>query len=92
MKLKLIFVIDGLGISVEIALRLTSLVRTYDKSILIQVMTWCRQATILPWASVDQDLCRHMASLGHNEFKPLANMHILFNVLLFVLKKSIDIC
>ena len=34
-------------------------------NILVHVMVWCRQA----WASVDIDLCRHMASLGLNELK-----------------------
>ena len=34
---------------------------TDDKSTLVQVMAWCRQAT-------DPDLCHHMVSLGLNEF------------------------
>ena len=34
---------------------------TDDKSTLVQVMAWCRQA------NVDPDLCRQMASLGLNE-------------------------
>ena len=37
---------------------------TDDKTALVQVMAWCRQATY--WAKVDLDLCRHMASLSHN--------------------------
>ena len=32
-----------------------------DKSTLVQVMAWCRQA------KVDPGVCHHMASLGHNE-------------------------
>ena len=36
---------------------------TDDESALVQVMAWCRQAPVC----VDQDLCHHMASLGHNE-------------------------
>ena len=32
-------------------------------------MVWCRQATTITWANVDPDICRHMASLGHNELK-----------------------
>ena len=43
---------------------------TDDKSTLVQVMAWCRQATkqqAITWANVDLDLCRHMVSLGHNE-------------------------
>ena len=44
-KLNLIFVNDGWGISGEVPIRETSLVRTYDKPTLVQVMAWCRQAT-----------------------------------------------
>ena len=36
---------DGCDISSEIALRWTSLVLSDDKSTLVQVMAWCRQAT-----------------------------------------------
>ena len=32
-------------------------------------MAWRRQAKAITWANVDTDLCRHMASLCHNEFK-----------------------
>ena len=42
---KLTVVIDGWGISGGIALRWMSLDYTDDKSILVQVMAWCRQAT-----------------------------------------------
>ena len=42
---KLISVIDGWGISCGIGLRLMSLGLTDDKSTLVQVMAWCRQAT-----------------------------------------------
>ena len=42
---KLILVIDGCDISSEIALRWTSLDLSDDKSILVQVMAWCHQAT-----------------------------------------------
>ena len=45
--LKLIFVIDGLGTSREIALRWLSLKVTEDKSTLVQVKAWCRQAKAL---------------------------------------------
>ena len=38
---------------------------TDDKSTLVQVMAWCRQA--IAWTSVDQDLQCHMVSLGPNE-------------------------
>ena len=40
---------------------------TNEKSILVQVMAWCRQATSLTWASIEPDLCHHMASPDHNE-------------------------
>ena len=42
---KLNSVIDGWGISCEIAIRWMSLDLTDDKSRLVQVMAWCRQAT-----------------------------------------------
>ena len=41
---KLIFVTDGCDISSEIAVRLTSWDLSDDKSTLVQVMAWCRQA------------------------------------------------
>ena len=40
---------------------------TDDKSTMVQVMAWCRQAQAIAWANVDPDLCRHMVSLGPNE-------------------------
>ena len=43
--LKLILVIDGQGISCEIALRWMPLDLTDDKSTLIKVMAWCHQTT-----------------------------------------------
>ena len=42
---QIIPVIDGWGISCELALRWMSLNLTDDKSTLVQVMVWCRQAT-----------------------------------------------
>ena len=42
---QIISVIDGRVISCELALRWMSLDLTDDKSILVQVMAWCRQAT-----------------------------------------------
>ena len=42
---QIISVIDGWGISCELALRWMSLNITDDKSTLVQVMAWCRQAT-----------------------------------------------
>ena len=43
--LQIISVIDGWGISSELALRWMSLDLTDDKSTLVKVMAWCRQAT-----------------------------------------------
>ena len=40
---------------------------TDDKSTLVQVMAWCRQATSHYWANVDSVPCRLMVLLGHNE-------------------------
>ena len=59
--------IDGWGISNEVAIRWMSLDFTKDKSTLVQVMAWCRQQQAITWTSVDPDLCCHMASLGPNE-------------------------
>ena len=42
---QIISVIDGWGISCELALRWMSLNLTDDKSTLVQVMAWCQQAT-----------------------------------------------
>ena len=38
-----------------------------DKPTLAQLMAWCHQATSHYWANVGPDVCRHMASFGHNE-------------------------
>ena len=67
---KLIILIDFWGITCEIALRRISMDFIDDKSILIQVLAWCRQAVrqqAITWANVDPGLCRYMASLGYNE-------------------------
>ena len=37
---------------------------TDDKSTLVRVMAWCRQATTITWANVDSVPCRLMVSLG----------------------------
>ena len=42
---QIISVMDGWGISCELALKWMSLDLTNDKSTLVQVMAWCRQAT-----------------------------------------------
>ena len=40
---------------------------TDDKSTLVQVWLGAVRQQAITWAIVDPDLCRHMASLGHNE-------------------------
>ena len=40
---------------------------THEISILVQVMTWCRQAANHHPSQCCPNLCRLMASLGHNE-------------------------
>ena len=40
---------------------------TNEKSTLVQLMTWCRQAPSHYLGHVDPDLCCHMASPGHNK-------------------------
>ena len=37
-----------------------------DKSTLVQIRALCRQQHTITWANIDLDLCRHVASLGHN--------------------------
>ena len=79
---KLISVIDGRGISCEIAVSWLSLDHTDEKSTLVRVMAWCCQATShylnqCTWTSVDQDRWWHMASLGHNDIpSPNAKMMV----------------
>ena len=41
-----------------------------DKSTLVQVMAWCRQAARYYMSQFDPDLRRHMALQGHNERNP----------------------
>ena len=38
-----------------------------DKSTLVHVMARCSQTTAITWTSEDEDLGRHVASLGHNK-------------------------
>ena len=56
--------IDGWGISCEIALIWMSLDFTDDQSTLVQVMAWCNKP--LPEPMLTQ-MCCHKVSLGHNE-------------------------
>ena len=64
---KHISVIDGWGISCEIALIWMSLGFTDDQSTLFQVIAWCRQATSHYMSQCWPRSLRHMASLGHKE-------------------------
>ena len=58
---KHIFVIAGWGISCEITILWMSLDLTDDKSTLVQLMAWRRQATSHYLNNVDTDLCRRTA-------------------------------
>ena len=69
---KLILLIDGWSIHCEIVLRWLSQDLNYDKSTLVQVMDWCRQAASHYLSHVDPDLCLHMVSLNYNEFPPIS--------------------
>ena len=55
------------GTHCEIALMWMPQQLINEKSTLVQIMAWCHQATSHCQANVDPDLCRQMASLGHNE-------------------------
>ena len=61
---KWILVIDGWGISCEIALIWMSLDFTNDQSTLVQVMAWCRKANS---HYLNQCWPRSLSPLGHNE-------------------------
>ena len=54
--------------SCEIALSLMLQNAFEDKSALVQVMAWGH--LVIVWTNIDQDLCCHMASLGHNMWTP----------------------
>ena len=64
---KRILVIDDGGISCQLALIWMSLDFTDDQSTLVQVMLGAVRQQAITRANIDQDLCQHMASLGHNE-------------------------
>ena len=68
---KLILVIHDWDTSYDIALRWVSLYLTDDKSTLVQVMAGAIRQQAITWTNVDPDLCRHKASLGHNELTVL---------------------
>ena len=75
---KQILVIDGSGISCEIALIWMSLDFIDDQSTLVQVMAWCRQATSHYLSNVDPDLCRHMVSLAHDELTSCTSFECIY--------------
>ena len=61
----------GSCISDEIVFERMLLGFTDSKSTMVQIMAWCLYATSLYRAIVDQVLCRHMASLVHNELSEI---------------------
>ena len=64
---QLILVIDGWSICCKIVLKWMQMDHIDGKSTLVPVMAWCHQATSHYLSQLWPDLCRHMASLGHNE-------------------------
>ena len=64
---------ENIWILIEISLICVSKHLIGNKSALVQVITWCHQATnhkrAITSTSVDQHLCHLMASLGHDKFK-----------------------
>ena len=79
---KLIFVIDGWGVSYEIFLWRMSLELTDDKSTLVQVMALCRLATGQYLCQCWPSSFRHMPWLDHDEF-------LLFHVWVVWILKSL---
>ena len=81
MVVNLVLVIDGWSISCEITLRWLSLDLTDDKSSLVQIMTWCCQATRHYPNQCCSHVCHRIVSLGQNElisknnFTPLSRYH-----------------
>ena len=76
MIFKFILLIDASSTSCEIALSEMPQSPVDIMSTLVQVMAWCRQATShylnQCWPS---SMCRHMASLGHNELTHYISSH-----------------
>ena len=64
---KWILMIDGWGVSCEVALIWMSLDLTDDQSTLVQVMAWCRQATS---HYLSQCWLRSLSPYGDNELRP----------------------
>ena len=63
----------------EIVLRWIPLNTIDNRLTLAQIVAWCPRLHAVTWANIDQDLCHHMASLGHNE------------LMLWVLNKMVSI-
>ena len=66
-NLKLNFVVNGYGVSCEIASRWMSLELTYDESTLLRSKFGAIRQQAITWTNVDPDLRRHKASLHYNE-------------------------
>ena len=77
---QIISVIDGWGISCELAIRWMSINLNDEKSTLVQVMAWCRQATshYLSQCWPRSMSSRDVASSGHKELKVASsfNSHV----------------
>ena len=81
---QIIWVIDGWGISWEIALRWMSLDLTDDKSTLVLVMAWCRQATSHYLSQCwPRYLSPLMASLGPNELNTIMAKCVWIHIILY---------
>ena len=61
----------------EFALRWMPQDLTIEKSTL--VMAWCVRQQAITQANVDPELCRHMASLGHNGLAASEQFPLTFN-------------
>ena len=58
-----------LNIQIYITLEWTAEDHIDGKLTLVQITTWCNQATCHHWAHVDPDLCHNLRSQDHNELK-----------------------
>ena len=65
--------IDGWGISCEIALSWWSLDYLMISQHMVRLWLSAVRQQAITWNKVDPDLCRHMASLGHNELSAHCN-------------------
>ena len=71
---KFILRIDILSIPCEIAVRWILKDFTDDKTILVQIMAWCHQATSHYLNQCWPILCLNLASLGGHRVKPVCDM------------------